>query len=107
MAMRPCDGSEPILRSYRPQSLRSAPMHRVKSNGRHGRPAVTTFCLSLTAHTNYSREFPNTCNSAGVFAAVHESAFGTKRTCQSRSAMSAFEGKADMTRAGFYVGDCR
>src|SRR6516165_5469599 len=99
MAMRPCEGSEPILRSYGPQSLRSAPMHRVKSNGRHGRPAVTTFCLSLTAHTNYSREFAITCNSAGVFAAVHESAFGTKRTFRGSVAMSAFGGKADIGRS--------
>jgi hypothetical protein len=30
------------------------------------------------------------------FAAVHESAFGTKRTFQSLSAMSAFGGKADI-----------
>jgi hypothetical protein len=29
-------------------------------------------------------------------AAVHESAFGTKRTCLARPSMSAFGGKADM-----------
>jgi hypothetical protein len=32
------------------------------------------------------------------FAAVRESAFGTKRTSWSRSAMSAFGGKADIGR---------
>jgi hypothetical protein len=32
----------------------------------------------------------------GYFAAVHESAYGTKRTFQPRSAMSAFGGKADI-----------
>ncbi len=32
----------------------------------------------------------------GLFAAVHESGFGTKRTCQWRRAMSAFGGKADI-----------
>jgi hypothetical protein len=31
-------------------------------------------------------------------AAVHESAFGTKRTFESTQPMSAFGGKADMTR---------
>jgi len=31
-----------------------------------------------------------------AIAEVHESAFGTKRTCQSLSAMSAFGGKADV-----------
>ena len=35
---------------------------------------------------------------AVTFAAMHMSAFGTKRTCQSLSAMSAFGGKADITR---------
>jgi hypothetical protein len=30
------------------------------------------------------------------FAAVHESAFGTKRTSRSRCRMSAFGGKADV-----------
>ena len=30
------------------------------------------------------------------FVAVHESAYGTKRTWRSRSAMSAFGGKADI-----------
>jgi hypothetical protein len=33
----------------------------------------------------------------GRFAAVHGSAFGPKRTCQSRWRMSAFGGKADIT----------
>ena len=30
------------------------------------------------------------------FATVHESAFGTKRTCRDEAPMSAFGGKADM-----------
>jgi hypothetical protein len=34
--------------------------------------------------------------STTFFAALHESAFGTKRTCQSRYVMSAFGGKADV-----------
>jgi hypothetical protein len=34
--------------------------------------------------------------SLALFAAVQESAFGTKQTSQSRSAMSAFGGKADI-----------
>jgi len=33
---------------------------------------------------------------AAPLAAAHESAFGTKRTCSFRSAMSTFGGKADM-----------
>jgi len=37
------------------------------------------------------------------FAAVHESASGTKRTCQSLSAMSAFGGKADIVFLGLNV----
>jgi hypothetical protein len=32
------------------------------------------------------------------FAALHESAFGTKRTSELSLAMSAFGGKADMAR---------
>jgi len=32
------------------------------------------------------------------FVAVHEPAFGTKRTCRSRQRMSAFGGKADIGR---------
>ena len=36
---------------------------------------------------------------AVTFAAMHMSAFGTKRTCRSPSAMSAFGGKADINRA--------
>jgi len=38
-------------------------------------------------------------------AALHESAFGTKRTWCSRSAMSAFGGKADIVRALVNVRD--
>ena len=37
------------------------------------------------------------------FAAVHESAFGTKRTCRDEERMSAFEGKADITRGQRHV----
>ena len=33
-----------------------------------------------------------------IFAAVHESAFGTKGTCSPSRGMSAFGGKADITR---------
>jgi hypothetical protein len=32
-----------------------------------------------------------------LFAAAHESAYGTKRTSRQRSGMSAFGGKADIT----------
>jgi len=35
---------------------------------------------------------------AMCFGAVHESAFGTKRTCPSRRSMSAFGGKADIAQ---------
>jgi len=38
---------------------------------------------------------------AGRFAAVHESAFGTKRTYQSYRSMSAFGGKADISQRLF------
>jgi hypothetical protein len=31
-----------------------------------------------------------------LFVAVHESAFGTKRTCRMAQSMSAFGGKADI-----------
>jgi hypothetical protein len=33
-----------------------------------------------------------------LFAAVHESAFGTKRTYRAKFAMSAFGGKAEITQ---------
>jgi len=39
-----------------------------------------------------------------VFAAVHESGFGTKRTCRRSSVMSAFGGKADIWKCS---GDVR
>jgi hypothetical protein len=35
-----------------------------------------------------------------LFAAVHESAYGTKRTWRSCSVMSAFGGKADIRECG-------
>jgi len=38
-----------------------------------------------------------------VIAAAHESAFGAKRTFQSRSAMSAFGGKADIAQTSLNV----
>jgi hypothetical protein len=47
---------------------------------------------------NWSQELGNNCPKLGLIAAVHESAYGTKRTFNSRPAMSAFGGKADMTR---------
>src|SRR5262249_28192594 len=40
------------------------------------------------------------CLRLAVFAAMQESAFGTKRTCQSVSAMSAIGGKADIRVEG-------
>jgi hypothetical protein len=38
-----------------------------------------------------------------LIAALHESAFGTRQTCQSCSAMSAFGGKADIYRTRLNV----
>jgi two-component system, cell cycle response regulator DivK len=40
----------------------------------------------------------NTSPKTGLIAAVHESAFGTKRTLQNVGLMSAFRGKADIVR---------
>src|SRR5215831_14195335 len=46
--------------------------------------------------TRPRRRGDRTSNPCASFAAVHESAYGTKRTCPSRRSMSAFEGKADI-----------
>ena len=63
MAMRQCDESEPILRSYRSRSSRSLPMRPPERNRRRGRLVATTLCPSLTAHTNCWRKFAITCTS--------------------------------------------
>jgi len=60
MAMRQCDESEPILRSYRSRSSRSPRLRRVGKNRRHGRLAATTLCPSPTARVNCWRKFGST-----------------------------------------------
>src|SRR5271165_5453873 len=90
MAMRQCDESEPILRSYRSQSLRSPAMRRAGKNKRHGQLAVTTLCPSHTVHTYYWRKFAGTCIKLEINAAVHESAVGPSRQILRWSLMSAF-----------------
>jgi two-component system, cell cycle response regulator DivK len=47
------DGYEAMRRIRTDQSSRSAPMHRVRNNRRHGRLAATILCRSLTARANY------------------------------------------------------
>jgi len=39
---------------------------------------------------------PTRCSNKGLFAALHESAFGTKQTCRDICRLSAFGGKADI-----------
>ena len=61
-------------------ALRSIPIIAVMRKRRRGRPAAMIMFRSPSAHVNYWRKSGNTCPSAALFAAVHESAFGTKRT---------------------------
>jgi CheY-like chemotaxis protein len=67
---------------------------------RRARRAAMIMFRSPSAHVNCWRKFDNTCPSAALFAALHESAFGTKQTSSSLSAMSAFGGKADIEISG-------
>src|SRR6516165_2794724 len=55
-----------------------------------------TTCRSLTARATCWQKFVSTCSSRSRIAAVHLSAFGTKRTSQPCRTMSAFGGKADI-----------
>ena len=79
-------------------SSRSLPMRPAERNRRRGRLVATSLCPSLTAHTNYWRKSAITCTERlRSVAAVHEFAFGPKRTLPPCRAMSAFGGKADIS----------
>ena len=62
-------------------------------------------CLGcIERHMRFSKELvrngaPVRARCCGTgFAALHESGYGTKRTCRSRRSMSAFGGKVDISR---------
>ena len=59
---------------------------------------------SLSAHVNYWQKSGNSCRNLGAIAAVHESAFGTKRTSGRAQSMSTFGRIADITLKQFFTG---
>ena len=80
------------MRHIRFIAARRADERGVKPFGRlRRRPASAA---SLCART-----YPKLSPGEGLFAAVHESAFGTKRTSQRAQLMSAIGGKADIAQA--------
>src|SRR6516225_100761 len=64
---------------------------RLSTKARHGNP-------SRLVAASLGGNAPKTHSARSLFAAAHESAFGTKRRSRHDQSMSAFGGKADVTR---------
>ena len=93
--------ADPALRSIKIIAVTSYALSGEEK--RRARRAVTITFRSPLAHVNCWRKSGNTCPSAALVAALHESAFSTKRTSNCRSTMSAFGGKADIAISEFHV----